>query len=105
ALRSRGRSILVLVMIALPVLGVTAAAVVIKTAEVSGIERADRIMGSADARLWTEGRGRIVQAADPEHQGYSYLGELDPAKAPGEAEIRAVLGQQARLLPIAETWS
>ena len=38
ALRHRGRSILVLVMISLPVLAVSAAAVVIKTAEVTGVE-------------------------------------------------------------------
>ena len=51
ALRHRGRSALVLVMVALPVLAVSAAAVVIKTAEVSGAEGAGRRMGAADARI------------------------------------------------------
>ena len=45
ALRARGRSILVLVMIALPVLAVTAADVVIQTRHVSGAEALDRRLG------------------------------------------------------------
>ena len=49
ALRHRGRSVLVLVMIALPVLAVTTADVLIQTAKVSGPESVDRRMGSADS--------------------------------------------------------
>ena len=51
ALRHQGRSILVLVMIALPVLAVTAADVVILTSDVNGVESLDRRLGSADARV------------------------------------------------------
>ena len=47
ALRHRGRSLLVLVMIALPVLAVTAADVLIQTQDVSGPESVDRRMGTA----------------------------------------------------------
>ena len=61
-LRAKGRSALVLVMICLPVLAVSAAAVVWKTSDVSGSESATRLMGAANARLWSEGRGPIVQA-------------------------------------------
>ena len=100
ALRSRARSILVLVMIALPVLGVSTAAIVSATAEVTGAEWTERIMGSADARVWSEGRGRWVQAPDTEHDGYSPLGDFDTERAPTEAELRAVIGDDARLLPI-----
>ena len=46
AQRHRARSILVLVMIALPVLAVTAADVMIQTSGVSGAESVDRRMGS-----------------------------------------------------------
>ena len=51
AVRARGRSILVLVMIALPVLAVTTADVIIHTSQVTGAESLDRRMGAADARV------------------------------------------------------
>ena len=58
-MRYRGRSILVLVMIALPVLAVTAADVVIHTADVRGAESIDRRMGSAAALVTVQdGPGR-----------------------------------------------
>ena len=55
ALRHRGRSILVLVMISLPVLAVGAAAVILKTAEVSGVEGVERGMNTVvQAALFEE---------------------------------------------------
>ena len=77
ALRHKGRSALVLVMISLPVLAVSAAAVIIKTSEVTGIEGADRTLGAADARVRTEGRGRVVQSADPMGGQWMQLGDFD----------------------------
>jgi putative ABC transport system permease protein len=66
ALRHRGRSVLVLVMIALPVLAVTAADVIISTQSVSGVEGLDRRIGSADARLEVPAEGApMLQAFDP----------------------------------------
>lgn len=104
ALKHKGRSALVLVMISLPVLAVSAAAVIIKTAEVSGIDRADRDLGTADARVRTEGRGPMVQSPDPQEHGWSQRGELDTERPPTEADVRAVLGDDARLVPIATGW-
>lgn len=107
ALRHRGRSILVLAMVALPVLAVSAAAVVAKSAEVTGAEGADRRMGAAAARVWTEGPGRIVQAPDPDRQGYSTLalpGDGSATDILDEAAIRDVLGTDVRLLPIRGGW-
>ena len=46
ALRNKGRSVLVLVMIALPVLAVSAADVVYQTSDVAGVESLDRRLGS-----------------------------------------------------------
>ncbi len=73
-LRSRARSILVLVMIALPVLAVTAADVVISTATVSGSEALERRLGAADARVevqpWST---QAAQLPDPD-QGSSWSG-------------------------------
>ncbi len=105
ALRHKGRSLLVLVMISLPVLAVSAAAVIIKTGEVSGIEGADRHLGAADARVLTEGRGRIVQAPDVSNNEWAYLGDADYDHPVTEADVRAVLGDDARLLPITSGWS
>lgn len=100
ALRHRGRSILVLVMISLPVLAVSAAAVVITTAEVKGLETADRTMGVADARIRTEGGGQVVQGPDPSRGEWTAIGELDYENPLSEGDVRAVLGEDARLLPI-----
>ena len=110
ALRHRGRSVLVLVMIALPVLGVTAAAVVIKTADVSGLENADRQLGQAAARIRTDGPGAVVQGPDPMGQGYLPVGDAAVVGAGSgepldEASIRDVLGPDVRLLPVRQEYS
>ncbi len=105
ALRHKGRSALVLVMISLPVLAVSAAAVVIRTADVTGIERADRELGAADARIRTEGRGRIVQSPDPREYGWGQRGELDTEHPLTESEVHQVLGAGARLVPITSGWA
>ncbi len=105
ALRHRGRSALVLVMISLPVLAVGAAAVVIKTADVSGIESVGRTLGAADARIRTEGRGQIVQAPDPGQGDWFQVGDLDYDHPLSADDARAVLGQDTRLLPITTGWS
>lgn len=105
ALRHRGRSILVLVMISLPVLAVSAAAVIIKTAEVNGIEVADRTLGAADALVRTEGRGQVVQGVDPSRGEFAQLGDFDPEDPLTEDDVRTVLGADARLIPIATGWS
>jgi putative ABC transport system permease protein len=104
ALRHRGRSILVLVMISLPVLAVSAAAIVIKTSQVEGIEKADRVLGAADARIATEGRGQVLQAADPSSGDSGSRGEADRDDLPTTEELGAILGGEARFVPIAEGW-
>ncbi|MGZ5404405.1 MAG: FtsX-like permease family protein [Nocardioides sp.] len=72
AVRAKGRSALVLGMIALPVLGVTAADVVISTSRVSGTEAIERRLGTADARLVVEpGLTRVKQTVDPDTGGWT----------------------------------
>jgi putative ABC transport system permease protein len=67
ARRARGRSILVLVMIALPVLAISAADVAMHTQDVHGTESLDRRLGAASAFVQTqEGVGHVFQGADPE---------------------------------------
>ena len=106
ALRHRGRSILVLVMISLPVLAVSAAAVVIQTADVSGVEGADRTLGAADARIRSEGGGgQVIQGPDPSDGTWTHLGELDPDDPLTADDVRTALGVDARFVPIAGGWS
>jgi putative ABC transport system permease protein len=90
ALRNRGRSILVLVMIALPVLAVTAADVVIQTSQVSGVEGLDRRLGAADAQIEVPAGGApMLQAFDP-YDGNTSTGEGDAW--PTEEQVLGVLG-------------
>lgn len=105
ALRHKGRSILVLVMISLPVLAVSAAAIVIKTAEVSGLEGLDRTLGAADARIRTEGRGEVQQAPDPGNGRWSQAEDPDPGQPLTAEDLQAVLGDDARLVPITSSWA
>ena len=95
ARRSRGRSILVLAMIALPVLAVTAADIVIATQDVSGVESVDRRIGAADASVsFTDGAGRVIQAFDPD-DGMTWDSESD-RPTPGVADVRRALGRDVR---------
>jgi len=68
ALRSRGRSLLVVAMIALPVMGVTAVDVVVRTYQLSPEQEAQRVVGAADAAFSDSGLRRIEQTAG---QGYT----------------------------------
>lgn len=102
ALRNRGRSILVLVMIALPVLAVTAADVVIQTQDVTAVESLDRDLGSAEALVAVANGGApVLQAIQPSF----WVPASDPSDAEGvpptERELAAALGG-ARLLEIRE---
>jgi putative ABC transport system permease protein len=95
ALRSRGRSILVLVMIALPVLAVTAADVVIQTSTVSGDEALDRRLGQADARVSFEpGTTRVWQSFDPDNGNYATSCCRGPKGDRDLGTIGAALGRQ-----------
>jgi putative ABC transport system permease protein len=95
ALRNRGRSILVLVMIALPVLAVTAADVVLATQDVDQVEALDRQLGSAAALVQVPAGGApVLQGADPDHSAWE---EDDQAVPPTAEQVAAALGG-ARLL-------
>ncbi|MFH9723550.1 FtsX-like permease family protein [Streptomyces sp. NPDC017254] len=65
AWRSKGRSALVLAMIALPILGVSALDLTIRSSELSPAERADRTIGAADARFSDPTYGGAPVFQDP----------------------------------------
>ncbi|MEU9077264.1 FtsX-like permease family protein [Kitasatospora sp. NPDC048538] len=67
ALRAKGRSALVIAMVALPVLGVAGADVVFRSAELDPGERVVRIMGQSAGELQMIERGStVLQAPDPD---------------------------------------
>ncbi len=92
ARRAKGRSLLVLVMIALPVMGVAAADTLYSTQSVSGVEGLERRLGTAEARVsLAPGSREAVQDADPD-TGVSAVG---PRREPGRAtlaDVERVLG-------------
>lgn len=98
ALRARGRSALILVLIALPVLAVVGANVVFATTQVSGVERLDRELGVADAAVdVSPGQGRVVQGFDPEDT----LASVGDAESPiplSPAGISSALGREVPTL-------
>ncbi|QIK75027.1 FtsX-like permease family protein [Nocardioides piscis] len=88
--RSKGRSLLVLALITLPVLAVTAAAVVQATADVSAVDAIPRKMGAAQARVQPVG-GVVVQSPDPSNGQLSVTGRGD---APTRSTLTEVLGDR-----------
>ncbi|MBP0448742.1 FtsX-like permease family protein [Kitasatospora sp. RG8] len=60
ALRAKGRSALVVAMIALPVLGVTGADIVHRSGQLTPAERTERLLGGADAYLTAYAPGSTV---------------------------------------------
>lgn len=114
AWRFKGRSLLVLAMIALPILGVSAADITIRSSELSTEQQLDRSLGSADARLTDAGvGGQPVYQVPRSAQTYQTVDDSDavrsksdttdvPAAAPagaktitdsiGSAKIRTAYG-------------
>ncbi|WP_316526420.1 ABC transporter permease [Kitasatospora brasiliensis] len=101
ALRAKGRSALVIAMVALPVLGVTGADVVFRSAELTTAERTVRLMGQAAGELQMVERGSsLTQAPDPEG-GISLKNPKDDAKN-GEAPTYTPAQQRALDTPPAD---
>ncbi|WP_372729697.1 ABC transporter permease, partial [Nocardioides sp.] len=103
AARAKGRSALVLAMIALPVLAVTAALVVQATADVDGVESLDRRLGAADARVVVQpGVGQVFHDVDPDNGISGSMGE--ETETPTLAEVRALLGGSVPVLEMRPTF-
>ncbi|MFB8203862.1 FtsX-like permease family protein [Kitasatospora purpeofusca] len=97
ALKAKGRSALVIAMVALPVLGVTGADIVHQSGSLTPAERVERLMGGADALVSAQRPGRSVEQAPFAEDGVRVLPEArtDPAAAPaaaGAANSAALLG-------------
>lgn len=100
-LRNKGRSALILVMIALPVFGVTAAHVIMSTSDVSTVEGLDRRLGQAEANLEVTTNQKVGQDVDPNTGGWSEGTRRDPVTV---AQLQALLGKDAVLTPWRQDW-
>lgn len=98
--RARGRSALVLAMIAIPVLAVTAAAVLLATQRVDRVEGTDRTIGAADALLEPQTARWVEQMPDPSQccGQTSAAVRAQPATLP---DIERVLGRPVDAQPMA----
>lgn len=101
-LRAKGRSALVLVMIALPVLGVTTAVVASSTSNVSTVEGLDRTLGSAQALVTVDASSGLAIEQDAEGGNSSPVGEKPVADRVTAANLSEALGG-APITPITTT--
>ncbi|WP_149182477.1 ABC transporter permease [Streptomyces sp. TRM49041] len=98
AWRSKGRSFLVLAMIALPILGVSAADLTLRSAELSPQERATRLLGAADARMSDPGYGGVAVHQSPDGAMSSPAKEISGQFPEGSADIRKAFPAGATVL-------
>ncbi|ANH37545.1 FtsX-like permease family protein [Nocardioides dokdonensis FR1436] len=92
ARRARGRSLLVLVMIALPVLAVSIAATVYSTASLDGAEGIERRVGAAQARVQLGTAAEVAQVADPDVASFQQGDDVGPDGATLD-DVRAALAE------------
>lgn len=98
AWRRKGQTALMLLLICLPVVAVTAAAVVWRTQDVSGVESIERRMGAADAWLVAHEGPMVEQHFDPDvAQGWVGEGTRKPATLD---EVLAVAGADRPAVPL-----
>lgn len=103
ARRAKGRSALVVAMIALPMIALTVAAVSYDMFTLTGAEKADRLMGTADARIQYPNHGATRQLPEPD--GPFTIGvppELtkEQAKPGTESELKALLPAGSTVLTL-----
>ncbi|MFC5822420.1 FtsX-like permease family protein [Nonomuraea insulae] len=96
AWRSRGRSVLIMVMIGLPVLVITGVFTLTETMSVSPREGLVTELGTADARLLQTPEGTVLQQ-EPNGTSWNTGGPAAPKL--GTAEVAALLGPGARVIP------
>jgi putative ABC transport system permease protein len=113
AWRAKGRSLLVLSMIALPILGVSAADVTLRSVELSTLERLDRRLGGADAGLTDLGRdGRPLYQSPRSPDHYRSVDETEEGAAvaspapsgTGPVDVRKVLPSGATVITDTSSW-
>ncbi|MFF7204038.1 FtsX-like permease family protein [Streptomyces sp. NPDC008141] len=100
AWRYKGRSFLVLAMIALPILGVSAADLTLRSAELSTAQTMERKLGAADARLDDPGMGGSPLMQSPNGDNYMPVGNFDNRPYPeGKGDVSKALPAGSTSLP------
>ncbi len=101
ARHARGRSLLVIAMIGLPMLGLTTADVLARTAQLSPAEQLTRELGAAEAAMFYSGGGPVEQDPSGNSGGSATASTVagGPAEEPSERELLAALPRGTRLLP------
>ncbi len=99
ALRRKGQTALMLVLICLPVVAVTAAAIVWRTQDVSSVESIERRMGAAQALVRDSGTAEVLQDGDPDVYA-SYAEGPGRTEARTADDVRAVLGADRPVVPL-----
>ncbi|MGA5817848.1 FtsX-like permease family protein [Kitasatospora sp. NPDC094028] len=97
ALRAKGRSALIVAMIALPVLGVTGADLVHRSGELTPAERVERVVGGADALVTGLAPGRAVEQAPLAEDG-AFVTPSKPDEQPTAEQIKAASTDPAALV-------
>jgi putative ABC transport system permease protein len=101
ALRARGRSILVIAMVGLPVLAIVALDTLGRTSDVSVREGLPRQMGAADAVVRFQG-DTTAMIQNPTLTSFGSAAEAPAVPRPTAATIRSVLGPRGRLVAFSE---
>ncbi|HVK29972.1 MAG TPA: ABC transporter permease [Nocardioides sp.] len=102
AWRRKGQTVLMLVLICLPVIAVTAAAIVWRTQDVSSVEGIDRRMGAADALVEATGAESVAQSFDGGNYVTPGNGEEQPYRLQDARDVRRVLGDRP-MVPFARS--
>ncbi|MFH9350029.1 FtsX-like permease family protein [Kitasatospora sp. NPDC017646] len=97
ALRAKGRSALILAMVALPVLGVTGADVVHRSGQLTPAERVERVVGGADALVTALSPGQSVEQAPVAEDG-AFAVQPRPGQQPTPEQVKAVGTDPAALV-------
>ncbi|MFC8825362.1 FtsX-like permease family protein [Streptomyces sp. NPDC057137] len=99
AWRFKGRSFLVLAMLALPIVGVSAADLTVRSSTLSTAETLDRDLGNADARVQDPRLGGVPILQNPKGDNYQPVKNYDDEPWPeGETDIAATLPADANTL-------
>ena len=99
ALRAKGRSALVIAMIAVPILGVSAADVTYRSSQLTAQESADRQMGRSQAYISSIVAGEVVRQSPNPDSGFDTVPEKQaPATVDGHARTALAKESTAQLL-------
>ncbi|MFI6084426.1 FtsX-like permease family protein [Streptomyces sp. NPDC051217] len=92
AWRFKGRSFLVLAMLALPILGVSAADLTLRSADLTAAQQLDRDLGRADARVTDPRMGGVPLMQNPKGDNYQPVKSYDDEPWPeGEMDVATAL--------------